>query len=619
MRRRNSDQLGLQQTEANTYKSPQALGKALVRARKALPHSPRKRKTVLTHLTKDIHDLSSQSTKKSHALSMPTSTENKVREFYQNDEISWQAPGRKDFVRVGNLIQPKENVQKKIMLMTIDEAFESFKTVHPEVQIGRSSFFKLRPANVKPSSDMPHNVCVCRYHANMEMALTAASQICESIPPKCRQLCEKLVCSTENEECMTGKCEKCKDKATILIYKGVDEQVLAKEIEWKKWTDIEGRMKTVVETGSLSDLIHYIVEQLPSFLVHFFVKNMQHKYFQVSRDSIAETEAILQVDFAENYSAKVQDELQMLYWTHEQVTIFTGVAWVQSGHHSFAIISDELSHGKHTVWIFLKHIFKKLVAFQPDVKYVKIFSDGCAAQFKNKYTLSNLTFMHEDFGINGEWSFFASSHGKGAVDGVGGIVKRTVWNAVRTRKFVVTDAREFAECARLKTKNVNIIFVPKEEIETCKTMLNERWESVKTIQGTHSLHFFKPVSQYVLSVKSVSNAKHSTVISMSDEVQNRFNNLEVIEEPMNVADSYDGTINCGDFVDVLLTSDNGKQEKYRALVMERENDSLQLNYLKRSGKVWIYSDEISWESQRQVVCKLSQPRVLNSRQHMTFK
>lgn len=165
LQRRNSDQLGLQQTEANTYKSPQALGKALVRARKALPHSPRKRKTVLTHLTKDIHDLSSQSTQKSHALSIPTSTENKVREFYQNDEISWQAPGRKDFVRVGNLIQPKENVQKKIMLMTIDEAFESFKTVHPEVQIGRSSFFKLRPANVKPSSDMPHNVCVCRYHA----------------------------------------------------------------------------------------------------------------------------------------------------------------------------------------------------------------------------------------------------------------------------------------------------------------------------------------------------------------------------------------------------------------------------------------------------------------------
>jgi len=93
--------------------------------------------------------------------------------------------------------------------------------------------------------------------------------------------------------------------------------------------------------------------------------------------------------------------------------------------------------------------------------------------------------MQEDFDINGEWSFLASSYGKGAVDEIGGIIKRTIWNAVRTRKFALINAREFGECVRLKTKkNVNIIFVPKEEIETCRIVLNERWESVKTIQGT---------------------------------------------------------------------------------------------------------------------------------------
>ena len=190
---------------------------------------------------------------------------------------------------------------------------------------------------------------------------------------------------------------------------------------------------------------------------------MQQKYFQATRGSIAENEAISQINFAENYAAKVQDELQMLHRTHKQVTIFTGVAWPQSGHHSFAIISDELSHGKHSVWVFLKHIFNKLVAIQPDVKYMKIFSDGCEAQFKNRYTLSNLTFMRKDFGVDGEWSFFASSHGKGAVDGVGGVVKRAVWNAVRTRKAVARDAREFGECARQK---ILILFLyPKKKLK----------------------------------------------------------------------------------------------------------------------------------------------------------
>ena len=53
---------------------------------------------------------------------------------------------------------------------------------------------------------------------------------------------------------------------------------------------------------------------------------------------------------------------------------------------------------------------------------------------------------------------------------------------------------------------------------------------------------------------------------------------------MNVElDSRKATIKCGNFVDILLMSDNGKQQKYRGLVIKSKNDSLQLKYLK---KVW---------------------------------
>ena len=65
------------------------------------------------------------------------------------------------------------------------------------------------------------------------------------------------------------------------------------------------------------------------------------------------------------------------------------------------------------------------------VDKVTIFSDGCAAQFKNKYTMANLCFMEEDFGVGGDWVFFGSSHGKGAVDAIGGTVKRSVWKQVK--------------------------------------------------------------------------------------------------------------------------------------------------------------------------------------------
>jgi len=36
----------------------------------------------------------------------------------------------------------------------------------------------------------------------------------------------------------------------------------------------------------------------------------------------------------------------------------------------------------------------------------------------------NLCYYEEDFGIPAEWHFSATSHGKGASDGVGGTVKR---------------------------------------------------------------------------------------------------------------------------------------------------------------------------------------------------
>jgi len=44
----------------------------------------------------------------------------------------------------------------------------------------------------------------------------------------------------------------------------------------------------------------------------------------------------------------------------------------------------------------------------------------CAVQFKNRYTLINLCFMDEDYGVTGTWAFCASSHSKRTVDAVGG-------------------------------------------------------------------------------------------------------------------------------------------------------------------------------------------------------
>ncbi len=54
-----------------------------------------------------------------------------------------------------------------------------------------------------------------------------------------------------------------------------------------------------------------------------------------------------------------------------------------------------------------------------------------------------------------QWHFFATSQGKGAVDGVGGTVKRAVNTDVLCRQTVlVTDAASFVASARKSCPNI---------------------------------------------------------------------------------------------------------------------------------------------------------------------
>ena len=78
--------------------------------------------------------------------------ESAVVDFYDSDQISWQMPGRRDFVTIKQE-GTKTKVQKKVMLCTVMEAYHAFKKENTDVKIGKSKFASLRPANIVPISD----------------------------------------------------------------------------------------------------------------------------------------------------------------------------------------------------------------------------------------------------------------------------------------------------------------------------------------------------------------------------------------------------------------------------------------------------------------------------------
>jgi hypothetical protein len=58
------------------------------------------------------------------------------------------------------------------------------------------------------------------------------------------------------------------------------------------------------------------------------------------------------------------------------------------------------------------------------VQKVLYFTDGAASQYKNYKNFANLIHHFEDFNLHAGWHFFATSHGKGPCDGIGGTIKR---------------------------------------------------------------------------------------------------------------------------------------------------------------------------------------------------
>ena len=85
-----------------------------------------------------------------------------------------------------------------------------------------------------------------------------------------------------------------------------------------------------------------------------------------------------------------------------------------------------------------------------------------------------------------DWSFFATAHGKGPVDGVGGTVKRAVSRRVLQQMALVNTAQEFADIATEACPNINIILVDQTEVEHVKTQLSAFL--VRRCSQSHSRH-----------------------------------------------------------------------------------------------------------------------------------
>ena len=130
-------------------------------------------------------------------------------------------------------------------------------------------------------------------------------------------------------------------------------------------------------------------------------------------------------------------------------------------------------------------LFQKLSAKQTSVRTINVFSDGATSQFK-RYLFSNLHGWEKKFSIGLTWNFFATLHGKGAINGIGGTVKRSVWRATLAGSTVPCDGPSYAELATKRNSNIYVIYVSSAEIEEKSTDIGTIWKSAIAVSITQT-------------------------------------------------------------------------------------------------------------------------------------
>lgn len=447
---------------------------------------------------------------KNKGKSISEETKRDVISFYEMDDNSRMCPGMKETITVRGSEGEKVKHQKRLVLMNLKEIYALWKesqSSNPDRKIGFSSFAALRPKwCVLAGASGTHSVCVCKYHQNPKLMVESC------LKSNTHDLMKFCVCSNESEECMMGFCKKCPGREGLIKHlTELDELEELEEISYKQWISTDRTTLTTI-TKPKAEYIEELSSQITKLTRHSFTAKAQANYMKTLKESLKPLEEILvQGDFAENYNFVVQDEIQSFHWENKQATLHPFVAYRMTAdgiieHRNVCILSDSREHSTCTVFAFLKVLIEYLKKEFNGLKKIHYFTDGCAGQYKNCNNFLNLCYHKEDFGIDAEWNFFATSHGKSACDGIGGTVKRLVSSASLKRPYKdqILSTEEMYQFCIIDIPGIKFFNVPPSDIDDAKQMLETRFELAKTIKGTQQFHRYVPVSKTTLKVYKLS-------------------------------------------------------------------------------------------------------------------
>ena len=194
-------------------------------------------------------------------------------------------------------------------------------------------------------------------------------------------------------------------------------------------------------------------------------KREQNKKYKEHISNLKGGKFVIHVDYSENYKNKQQREIKSAFYGQGQFTIFTACIYKMENHlivcSNYALITPENDHSCN-ISFGLNNFLIEQISKEKDVMKVIFWSDGCASQFRSQYALYMLTKF--DTGIDIQWHYFEADQGKGAVDGIGGRVKHSVFR-VKSHQVIIQSPVHFAKYANSILPGINVIFVANHDMK----------------------------------------------------------------------------------------------------------------------------------------------------------
>lgn len=230
--------------------------------------------------------------------------------------------------------------------------------------------------------------------------------------------------------------------------------------------------------------------------MHFYYYKTQAAFYKDLRENLPEGEALILMDFAENYGYVFQNEPQSVYYRKPQATVHPVFIYYRINGEiktqMFCAVSDDSEHDVVFVMTLISKVIKRLLYLNNRISKVHYLTDGARSQYKNKYILFFLTIHHLLFkDIKAEWHFHATSHGKSPCDGGGGRFKRLLRRACLRLPDdqKITTARGIYEWAK-RNLDMGVIYIDEEPLASFREWFKANRDCIRPFSGISSFHSF---------------------------------------------------------------------------------------------------------------------------------